>query len=463
MAAVVGLAAPLAAFAFSGWYSRYAADDYCTAGQVIAAGLINAQSQLYVDWSGRFAATLLITLVELFGPGVVPLLPVVTLVAWVAVTAWTIRAIARATGSRVGVAASIVLSALLVYATLQTTADMPQVVYWQTGLITYLWPLVLATFLIGLFAHTSRPGLPPRGRPLMVGACFLLALLAGGTSETFAAAQVPGLVLAGSLLWLAGGKSVWSLPLAGLAGAILALAIVAVAPGNEVRQDAALRTAVPIALPSAIDFTLGWLRLTFARPHAAELVLLIGLPATIGATSIHRSSSSPRLRWYVLTAGALSVLVVILASMLPAFYALGSNPPGRAQLIPQYLLVCTVAAAGWIVGSVTGPRLARASASRALRYSAVGALLVLLVFGPVFAAGHALQQVGAARAYATAWDRIDADIRDDRRQGLRDVTIPQLPSTGNVQNLQFVGPDRGDWFNECVARYYGVGTIAAET
>ena len=78
--ALIGLAAPLVALAIGGLFSRYAADDYCTASQVQMAGFVEAQSRLYVGWSGRFAATLLVTLVELIGPAVVPVLPSVALV-----------------------------------------------------------------------------------------------------------------------------------------------------------------------------------------------------------------------------------------------------------------------------------------------------------------------------------------------------------------------------------------------
>jgi hypothetical protein len=39
------------------------------------------------------------------------------------------------------------------------------------------------------------------------------------------------------------------------------------------------------------------------------------------------------------------------------------------------------------------------------------------------------------------------------------VTVPPLPE---FLGENFVTPDRANWFNVCVARYYGVRTIAAE-
>jgi uncharacterized membrane protein YeaQ/YmgE (transglycosylase-associated protein family) len=350
-----------------------------------------------------------------------------------------------------------------VYVSLQAAADMPQVLYWQTGLLTYLSPLVLATLYVGWLARCARRGTTATGWISRLAVCFVLAFLAGGTSETFAAAQATALALALVIACLAGAGPVRPMLLIGLLGATLAAAIVAIAPGNEVRQSSALRTPLLLALPQAVAFMRGWLRLTFARPHAIELLLLIGIPAAVAATSRDARSTSRCTRWYVVVYGVVGVLLVILACIVPAFYALGTNPPGRAQLIPEYVLVCSVAVLGWIIGTHTARHLARASGSAIARWSAVGALLVLLTFGPLLTAGQTMLQVTADRAYAAAWDQVDGEIRAERGQGIQDVTVPRLASTGNVQNLQFIGTDPSDWFNQCVARYYRVNTIAAET
>ena len=126
LVALAALSLPLASFGLIGWFSRYAADDYCTASQVVMAGFVQAQSHLYVNWSGRFSATLLNTLLEVIGVRAVPLLPVAALLAWVAAVMWTIRQLATAFGWRPGGLASATLGTLVVYATLDITADLPQ-------------------------------------------------------------------------------------------------------------------------------------------------------------------------------------------------------------------------------------------------------------------------------------------------------------------------------------------------
>lgn len=466
LVALAGLAVPLVALAGAGLFSRYAADDYCTAGQIQMAGFLDAQSRLYVGWSGRFAATFLITLLELVGPTVVPLLPGLALLAWLAAAALATREVTETLGWQLPVVSVVLMAAVVVFATLSTTADLPQVLYWQTGLVTYLSPLVLGSLYVAWVSHVASARSDGIPWPVALGASFALAFAAGGTSETFAAAQVTALVLAVAITWLAGARVAHSrlLPmlLAGVLGALLALAIIALSPGNEVRQDSASRTALSAALPQAVEFTQGWLRLTFARPHAAVLALLIGLPAAIAAAqprTLPVRASFVRRPGLVLLAGLLASGLVILACMLPAFYALGSNPPGRAQVIPQFVLICSVAILSWIVGTAMGPLVRQRFANSALSWAIAGGLVVVLAVGPLFSATQVFAEVSTARAYAAAWDQVDREVRADRNQGVLDVTVEPLPSTGTVQNLQFVGPDRSDWFNDCVARYYRVSSI----
>jgi hypothetical protein len=465
---LVGLAVPLMALAGEGLFSRYAADDYCTAGQVQVAGFLDAQSRLYVGWSGRFAATGLITLLETIGPTVTPLLPALALLAWVTAATWATGEVVQALGWQLPVLTVVLIAAVLVFATLSTTADLPQVLYWQTGMVTYLSPLVLGMLYVGWLARSAGRPIVGISWPLALGMGFALAFVAGGTSETFAAAQVTALTLSVVIAWLAGerpGRSrLQAMLFAGLLGASMALVIIAVSPGNEVRQESASRTALPAALPQALEFTQGWLRLTFARPHAAVLVLLFGVPAVIAATyarTLPVRASLGRQPALVLAVGVLASGLVILACMLPAFYALGSNPPGRAQVIPQFVLVCSVAVVGWIVGTMLGPLVRPRMSDSRLGWAGAGVLVVILAFGPLFSASQVFAQFSTARAYASAWDQIDREVRSDHNQGVLDVTVEPLPSTGAVQNLQFIGPDRADWFNDCVARYYRVSSIGA--
>src|SRR5262249_21332165 len=106
-------------------------------------------------------------------------------------------------------------------------------------------------------------------------------------------------------------------------------------------------------------------------------------------------------------------------------------------------------------------RLSAYGRGRVLAWAVVGVLALGLCLDPLLSAVQTVPQLTTARAYAAAWDELDRQVLAARARGERDITVGPLPSMGNVQNLDFVGPDRGDWFNGCVARYYAVSSIAA--
>jgi hypothetical protein len=320
-----------------------------------------------------------------------------------------------------------------------------------------------------------------RGEPvtralLILGVPFALALLAGGTSETFAAAQLTALVVALATTLVLGSRARGML-LGALLGAALALVILALAPGNDVRQDTAARTPLQVALPEAVDFMRGWLRLTFARPHAIALALLVAVPALVAVFSTRSMSFiasplavgshvadarglAPR-PVIAIAAVLIGVALIVLACILPAFYALGSNPPGRAQLIPEYVVLSGVALLGWTLGALAAEPIRAALRQPVVAGLSAFIVLALLALGPLLAARQTLAQLSAASAYATNWDRLDTQIRADRNRGVESVRVPPLASTGSIQNLDWLGPDPTDWFNQCVAGYYGVTSIAA--
>src|SRR4030081_2305959 len=126
-----GLALPLVVYAWGGSFSRYTADDYCWAGILRTEGFFNAQVLWYTVYSPRYAFTFLVNLVELAGPAIVPALPALAIVAWVAVLTWSLRQF----DLRLGGLSTFILTELAALGTLQTAPVLPQSLYWQTGML----------------------------------------------------------------------------------------------------------------------------------------------------------------------------------------------------------------------------------------------------------------------------------------------------------------------------------------
>ena len=89
---------------------------------------------------------------------------------------------------------ALLLAEVVALAGLQTAPDMAQSLYWQTGMLTYLLPLVLATLLIGWIRRARRPAAHrPVGAGAVSGWCTFVA---GGLSETYLIPQNVALTLA---------------------------------------------------------------------------------------------------------------------------------------------------------------------------------------------------------------------------------------------------------------------------
>jgi hypothetical protein len=78
----------LAVHAYLGTYSRFIADDYCSAGMAKRFGVLRAVWYWYLNWTGRYSASALDAVFGLLGPAVTPFVPAAVLFAWLVVLTW---------------------------------------------------------------------------------------------------------------------------------------------------------------------------------------------------------------------------------------------------------------------------------------------------------------------------------------------------------------------------------------
>lgn len=477
--AAVALAAPLCAallaHAYVGLYSRYWYDDFNTAAVLRERGFLGSQHYWYVNWSGRFSFHLAVNLFESAGPWVVSVLPLAALSVWVAVTAWAAYEGASLLGLQ-GRARVALLSALLVvYATVESTADVVQSLYWQTGMLTYLVPLIFITANAALVASSIK-GEPVRAAPWRIGLCALLALAAGGFSEVSAVLQLGGisLLLAASLVRARGlcSRDTRALIIACFVGALAALLLVALAPGNGVRRELG---GAPASLPWSIESSCRY-ALYFFEQHTRRwrgtALLCFALPACLalsaGASRLGQSIETPGSRRLLklLAVGTVVGFALIVLCFIPGFYAQSEALPRRAQLIPKFVLVCLNVYWGALAGlALLKATRGRKALPRALLagWCAVAALL----FVSAAASARRTFALGArARAYAERWDEAERQIRAAAAAGAREVTVRAVE--GEEWELGFGRPelrlsrDPLAPQNVAAARYYGLDSVRAE-
>jgi hypothetical protein len=422
--AALGL--PLLVYASVGAYSRYTADDFCWAGILRTEGFVQAQVHYYTEYSPRYAFTFLVNLTEMVGPPIVPALPATAIVVWLAALTWTFGQFQIQSRLRCFALAEVAALAII-----QTAPDLPQSLYWQTGMLTYLLPIVQATFLIGWIRRDIQSW-------WAFGISAATTFVAGGLSETYLIPQNVALTLALAVAIVCRSRRAHLA--AALAGGIVALVVIVAAPaiGPRVQGTPAdLWLALSAAVATA---SVQLVRLVRFFPFA--ILLSLAAPALLG-------SGAPRVTrtWLLLvTAG---VLVTLPFCYFPSFFAQNGNPPMRSLIVPGAIFIGYLLFLGFALRELT---------SRLLPEPRRGFVLAALALIPIGIAVITLPDQANAARYAALFDAEDQQIRATRDSGQSDITVPALPPNFGED---FVGPDRDNWFNLCVARYYGLGSIAS--
>jgi hypothetical protein len=436
------LALPLLGYASVGSFARYTADDYCWAGVLRTEGFFRAQAAWYIGYSPRYAFTFLVNLIELAGPAIVPALPAVAILVWLATLTWTMVQFKIRLGHLSTTVSAVLLAEVALLGSLQTAPDMQQSLYWQTGMLTYVLPLVLATFLLGWIRRAYERQTVEAWALSISG---LVTFVAGGLAETYLIPQNVALTLALCVFLVyaprgPGRRAVSAHLAAALAGGVLALLAILVAPSTASRvggspADLWLASSAAIATAAAQAQRL-------VRYFPLVVLLCLGLPAVLatGPSRIER-------RWFLLVSGVVAITVPF--CYFPSFYAQNGNPPARSLIVPGALLIGYLLFAGYAFQGLL----------KRIRETARLAVAVALAVVQVAVVATTLPaQVLAAQQAAARWDSMDQHVRASRDAGQTDVTVRPLPP---YLGEAFVTSDPKNWFNVCVARYYGVQSIAA--
>lgn len=453
----VCLLIPLAAHVYNGSFTRLMADDYCTVNVALDNGVLQAPLIWYNTWSGLFTNFVLKSAIAPLGPGFSATLPALIILACLAAAIWAlypITSLLRRPGWM-----AVLFGVLIVYATIQSTPNVGQSIYWTGGSIPYTLPVAAMLFYAGFFVRAAQRNRVTPGTVLIAAA---VPFLAGGLSETYGLMQIAALGLASlvcyAILPAQRRKTALTLLLISLTAAVIALALVVVAPGNAVRQS---RFGTRTSLPDLITLTL-YTAITYPAIMLGVFAPVALLTAMIFAAALaHRNRLPEIVRWLtprrvrrlILFSGAACVLLTT-SALVPALYAVGEAPPGRVYVIPNFILVCTAVLWGSLMGFTirSVPRTAAALT-----------VALALIIGPAAAVWQTLSPAPQYRAYAAEWDRNDAEIRRIAGDGVAQVRIDKTHVTmDELIGLEPLGSDPTRGHNQCAADYYGVETLIVE-
>lgn len=467
---------PLLALAYIGLFTRYMADDYCTAWAVNKLGFIKSQAFWYQGWTGRFSFSFLVGVAELWGPTLLPLLPLTALACWLTATTWAVYQLASVVAWPRPLFTSLVAAELVIFATLTTTHHVVQSLYWQSGMLTYVPPLILLTIYVGLVSRALRLQKPPRAVSTQVTAAAVLTFIAGGFSEAYVLMQTGGLLLGAFVCYRYAPATlrrvVLPIIVAGLAGSVVAACILVAAPGNAIRQSYFPTPSNPIRLTLlSLYYASGFIAYTIYLSPLTTL-LSVALPALFGyrlrkvdpsqVVKPNRGKVTRRLL-LLLAAG----FVLVLLCTVPGVYGTSGFLPERARILPQFVVICVAILFGYFSGvefSEWYSARKRISPWPIIIGSTVVA--VLLVLSPLAAAARTISFVSRARKGASIWEQMDSEVWAAKRRGETDLVVPAVDdvesSLGAHRTELQLERDARNPKNQCAARYYGVNSIRAE-
>jgi hypothetical protein len=465
LVASLAILLPLIIYAYMGIFSRYQADDYCLAWNGTARTFLRAQTIWFRTDSSRYAATFIITLSDKLGRWTVQALPAFVLTLWLTGSFWLIHRIQKKLNLAFPLITSFFLSELLLYFVILLAPNLYQIFYWRSGLVIYLLPIVMLTylviFLLSLVSKTNN------WRYLAAPLVILLFLFNGGFSETIATIQIGMLGLAIFLLIIfrifVNRKWAIFLLSCALIGSLLAITIMFFSPATRMRQGLigaapGLIDLVRMSLSNAFVFlyiTLG--------DKAFQLVVLMLATMLAGYAwySIQMKESTLKVTNLVSALFITPIITYLLVVCVCAPFAYGEStyPEARVLLNATVFMVVMVMVEGLIMGISLGLLHQRSREGIPIGLKA-GTLLLLMMVSlfPLYSTRKVINEIPTYRQRAEAWDSRDAQIRLQAEQGQKNINVTGFDS---FAGLLEISPTPSNWVNGCAALYYGVRTITA--
>jgi hypothetical protein len=465
LAIVVGAITTLTSlglFAYLGTFTRYLADDYCEMQRVTSGNILRSLLQRYLTTSDRFSNLLFVGVAEFLAPRNVQILPVAMIALWTAALIWLVFEARRLLNFQWSVLVDILLGGLLAFFPIFEAPNRFQTIYWRSGMATHFAPLVYLTFFVALLLMLIRRN-EGRMPALWLGPlCLLIAFFGGGFSEPPDAMLIAGSLLALAALWFLdkGPRRKPALYLLAwtFAGGLLALIVMALSPGNQLRLG-----TPPPALPVFAQRTalyplqfIGDSLVTLPLPTIVSVAGAALLFYTLFACVPVLSSAQSRGVLFALILAPMVMYLMIAASFAPSVYG-QAYPVERARFAGRLMMTTATLLEGACLGVLAAQW--QVLRSKPLLVNLASVLLVLAAIYPLRAAGGVLAaELPYAKRWATAWDARQATIYADKAAGKQAIIVPQLPGFEHVKELD---PRPKMWVNRCAAAFYGVKSIRA--
>ena len=461
--------APLLTHIYLGSYSRFIADDFCSAAIAQSQGILRGTLYWYTYWTGRFSANFLDSLFGYLGPAATPYATGLVVIVWFSALAQAVAQITRSVEKRETLIQSCIIAAMMLFAVLHVIPFVGQSLYWGQGMRSVVPPLIFGTAYIALIANRSKSSVSARLAPLWFIAAGLLTFIAVGFAETYFAIQTATILFALTIPAAfkiyapLNRRNYFGLLIVGLVGSLAGGLVVFVAPGNKFRQSL---FPPPPGLLDLFRISLRGLRQFLDLVVLAESKWLVWVGLILcgfifGLQVFQRrdgSSIAPRSQVWMLVWLPVVGFILLLSCWFPMAWGTSLPLAYRTLIIPAYALVCLVTYWSYIAGQACR-RAYLLLAARAPVVATALPLVALLAFG--FFAANISREMWQRRSifagYARRVDEREQTIQQAKSQGLPYAVVLRQHNWAALEEIA-VDP-KITWLTKCVQDYYGIGVI----
>jgi hypothetical protein len=449
---------------------RYSGDDYCYGAVLTTRGFWNAQTYSYLNQvpfhGNRFTLTLFSSIAGLFRPSFSGVLPGLAIVLWVTGIFATIKLLVKNLRGHLQNLEILLFSEFLVFITLYAAPDLPESLYWRSGMLPYLAPLIMNLFLIGLISKYRSQGHLSNYSLIAIA---LFAIIAAGFSETAAAMQLGYIIFwLTSLIAQRNGerdhikRNLKPIISAGV-GTSISILMLIYSPSiqselMDTMQSPKLLESLSLSAKASWDFIVGS-GADLPLPHFVVLFFFTGFSILF---STRKQQDNIELASMVPTKGALILLAtfgLIFFGMVPSVFIRSVIPNPRALIASRFVVVIAFAALGWLIGTSIYYYIKHQTRLLSLTRLGILVLFIPLWTYPIRAAYNTIPNVVHFEKWATLWDLRDENIRTEKLRGVQDIEVMHLDKV--IFWVAELAPDPDTWYNICAANYYGVESIKA--
>ncbi|MEI6291265.1 MAG: hypothetical protein WCP19_12605, partial [Chloroflexota bacterium] len=405
-----------------GSYSRFIADDYCSAYFGQRLGLFRYIWYWFINWGGRFSAIASDMFLVWLGPQKIGFVSGIAIYSWASGFSALIFSFFSGKQKIINrLLVSISLGFLTVFDIIVLSPNVPQSFYWFSAFRTHTLPAIVFTlyFLFFIFIRTWK--VHPAYIWVIGLLSFFMAMFTAGFSEPFTLIELLFLIGIAGVEYVKGSaenkkKNIIFL-LSGAAGVLLTLFIMLSSPGNSNRQAAFHHVSGIIELLSIS--VIGYSRFLFQFFQSPEK-----FSAILGSLLIFFVSGTFLPEKFHLSGREIICLfilgfVVPFISYPPAAYGMGDYLPDRAQAIPIYFMLIFLFTASISLGrKITLPKLGL------FFFQSIGTAFLL------FSVFISFQNLIGTRHifvdYANKMDSFENQIISARENGKKTFIVPQL-------------------------------------